>query len=896
MNIDILSMPRVRRRLPALGAGLILLFSFQLLAQTTGRQYLSGHVPKIVSRLQPTGRFPGTNRLHLAIGLPLRNPEALAQLLQQLYDSASPQYRQYLTPEQFTEQFGPTDADYQKVIAFARANGLTVAATHGNRLLLDVSGPAANIEQAFHLTLNVYRHPTENRTFFAPATEPSVDGDLPILDVSGLNDYARPHPRNLLIRPSSKTAAVEPRTGSGPNGEYFGNDFRTAYAPGTALKGSGQVVGLVEFDGYYLADITQYEGHAGLASVPLQNVLLDGFNGKPTTDASAVGEVSLDIEMAIAMAPGLAKVVVFEGDPITFIPNDVLNRMAASNSIKQLSCSWGWSGGPDGTTDNIFQQMAAQGQTFLNASGDTDAFTTSASSANGVDNPSLANAPSSSPYITQVGGTTLSTTSGAGWSSETVWNWGGGTGSSGGISSYYSIPSWQQGINTTTNHVSTTRRNIPDVALTADEIYVYYNNGDTGAFGGTSCATPLWAGFIALVNQQAMANGKPVVGFINPAIYTIGKGPNYAACFHDITTGNNTWSGSRTNYYATSSYDLCTGWGTPNGTNLINALAIPDSLGITPETGFTAVGPVGGPFTATAQTYSLTNSGATAFTWALQGKPAWLDVSSAGGTLNSHGAATIAVSLNSTANSLPAGTYATNLTFINRSGGLAQNRRLLLQVAQSMVKNGGFETGDFSGWTLADDHACLVDNGSISGLTPHSGTYFALLEHSGPRGFLSQTVSTVSNQTYLISLWLCNPGGRRTGGFTVLWNGTALFKNIEMMTTGWTNLQFLVTATNASSVLQFEGHPGHVRYGLDDVNVWPMPDSSIRSVAKTSDHAVRLSWNSLSGVTYLVQYSTNLADPNWLTASTNIATGPILMCTNTCGTDPQRFYRVLVVQ
>jgi subtilase family serine protease len=888
--------PKLRRWLPAFGAGLILVSGFKLPAQTTARHYLSGHMPEIVSRLQPAGRFPGTNRLHLAIGLPLRNPDALAQLQQQLYDPASPQYRRYLTPEQFAERFGPTEADYQKVIAFARANGLTVTATHGNRLLLDVSGPAANVEQAFHLTLNVYRHPTENRTFFAPAAEPSVAGDLPILDLSGLNNYTRPHPRNRLIRSTSKTAAVAPRTGSGPAGQYFGNDFRTAYAPGTALKGSGQVVGLVEFDGYYPADITHYEAQAGWTNVPLQNVLLDGFNGTPTTDANAVGEVSLDIEMAIAMAPGLAKVVVFEGDPINFVPNDVLNAMAASNSIKQFSCSWGWSGGPDGTTDNIFQQMAAQGQTFLNASGDTDAFTTGVGSMNGVDNPSLANAPSSSPYITQVGGTTLSTASGAGWSSETVWNWGGGTGSSGGISSHYSIPGWQQGINTTTNHVSITQRNIPDVALTADEIYVYYNNGDTATFGGTSCAAPLWAGFIALVNQQAVASGKPVVGFINPAIYALGKGPDYAVCFHDITAGNNTWSGSRTNYYATSGYDLCTGWGTPNGTNLINALANPDSFGVTPETGFTAVGPVGGPFTATTQTFLLTNPGETPFTWVLQGKPSWLDVSSVGGTVNPNNTATVVVDLNSTTYSLVAGTYAATLTFTNQIRGFSQSRRFLLQVAQSVVQNGGFETGDFSGWTLAVNQNVRVDNGSLSGIAPHSGNYLAVLGHSGSRRYLSQTVSTVSNQTYLISLWFYKPAGRRAGEFTVLWNATTFLNRIELMTAGWTNLQFMVRATNASSVLKFGGSLGRARYGLDDVNVWPMPDASIRSVAKTSDHVVRFSWNALPGVTYLVQSSTNLADPHWLTTSTNTATGPVLTCTNACGTDPQRFYRVLVAQ
>ena len=111
------------------------------------------------------------------------------------------------------------------------------------------------------------------------------------------------------------------------------------------------------------------------------------------------------------------------------------------------------------------------------------------------------------------------------------------------------------------------------MALTADNVYVAYGNGSSGEYGGTSCAAPLWAGFLALVNQQAATSGKSSVGFINSAIYAIAAGSNYAVCFHDVTTGNNTLSSSPNLFYATNGYDLCTGLGTPNGTNLINALA-----------------------------------------------------------------------------------------------------------------------------------------------------------------------------------------------------------------------------------------------------------------------------------------------------------------------------------
>jgi hypothetical protein len=145
-------------------------------------------------------------------------------------------------------------------------------------------------------------------------------------------------------------------------------------------------------------------------------------------------------------------------------------------------------------------------------------------------------------------------------------------GSSGGFSTSVNIPSWQVGISMTTNQGSTTKRNIPDVALTASNVYIRDNNGSSGTVTGTSCAAPLWAAFIALVNQQAAASGRPSVGFLNPTIYSIGSGANYSTCFYDTTTGNNKSTLSPTKYNAVAGYDLCTGWGSPRGNALIDAL------------------------------------------------------------------------------------------------------------------------------------------------------------------------------------------------------------------------------------------------------------------------------------------------------------------------------------
>lgn len=549
------------------------------------RQVLHGTVPGVTAGLQPIGRLEATKRLNLAISLPWRDREALTNLLEQITDPTSPQYRHYLSTAQFTAMFGPTEQDYQALIDFAQANGLAVTTRHPNRMLLDVNASVADIEKALHITMHLYEHPTEARTFYAPDAEPWLDLSVPVFNISGLNDYILPHPKYIPMDINSLER--EPHLGSGPAGTYLGYDFRNAYVPGTPLTGSGQVVGLFQFDGYYPSDIVAYEALAGLPNVPLQNVLLDGFNGVPV-NPGAVGEVSLDIEMVISMAPGVSKVMVYEAGP-NGLQDDILNRMVTDNEARQLSSSWGWSGGPSATTDQIFQEMIAQGQTFFNASGDSDAFPPGA-----VDDPNLPNAPSDNPFITQVGGTILSTTGPKGsWVSETVWNrYDGTNGASGGISSFYSIPVWQQGIDMTTNQGSFTKRNTPDVALTAENVWTIANQGQGSPVGGTSVAAPLWAGFTALMNEQAFANGDPAVGFLNPAIYAIGKGPyaNYTNAFHDIVTGNNTNAVSTNLFFAVPGYDLCTGLGSPAGTNLINLLAPIASLTIDVATNYVVGG------------------------------------------------------------------------------------------------------------------------------------------------------------------------------------------------------------------------------------------------------------------------------------------------------------------
>lgn len=549
---------RFRILLPLLAAWLVLLLPK---VEAAPRRALSRHIPAAVSNLQPIGRLASNTPLTLEIALPWRNVEQLPALIEEIYDPASTNYHHYLTPQQFNEKFAPTAADYQALITFAQTRGLHVTQTFPDSTLLVVSGTVIDVENAFHTRLQVYPHPHENRNFFAPEIEPSLDLSVTVQTISGLDNLVVPRPMSLHRKPQTTTAQPNAFTGSAPGGSFIGKDFRAAYLPGISLTGAGQKVGLLEFDGYYAADITAYENQAGLSPVPLTNVVISPFDGSIGTNNI---EVALDIEMAVAMAPGLSQIVVYEGTT----GNAILTQMANDTSVSQFSASWTYS--TDSTTTNLFARLAAQGQSFFNASGDSGAYTS------GGNSPAP---PTDVPYLTSVGGTTL-TTSGPGgaWVSETVWNWidtgqANNGASSGGISRRYSIPSWQKGISMTSNGGSTTFRNIPDVALTADNIYVICNNGSPGEVGGTSASCPLWAAFTALINQQNQMTGGTNIGFINPAVYAIGKGAEYASSFHDITTGDNHNSITSSKYSAVAGFDLCTGWGTPIGGALISALA-----------------------------------------------------------------------------------------------------------------------------------------------------------------------------------------------------------------------------------------------------------------------------------------------------------------------------------
>ncbi len=526
---------------------------------------LGGHIPPIVAAAQRLNRVDAGEKVSLALVLPLRNQVQLNTLLERLYTPGDLLYGQFLTPDEFARQFAPTSADYDAVITFAKSQGLTVVGTHANRTVVDVVGTAQTVENTFAVRLDRYQL-QNGRVFRAPAGEPQIPAHLAgrLAAVIGLDTAAVWHTHNVLLTPqtANRGFAAPHQTGSGPGGGLTPSDIKTAYnLNGIGANGAGQSLALFELDGYKASDISAYESNYGLPNVPLQNVLVDGYSGAA---GSGAGEVTLDIELQLAVAPGVNKVIVYEGPNSSAGVVDTYNRIATDNLAKSISTSWGLaenssSASTRNSENQTFQQMAAQGQSIFAAAGDSGAYDNGSSLS--VDDPA------SQPYMTGVGGTALRTVSAGGaWSSETTWNGGSvsaGAGG-GGISTVWAIPSYQSGVG-----ASTTGRNVPDVSLAADPNtgYSIYFNGGWNIYGGTSCAAPLWSAFVACVNQSRIAAGKSTLGFANTLIYQIGKGSRYSTDFHDIADNSTNLS-----YHATAGYDNATGWGTINGAGLFTDL------------------------------------------------------------------------------------------------------------------------------------------------------------------------------------------------------------------------------------------------------------------------------------------------------------------------------------
>jgi subtilase family serine protease len=334
---------------------------------------LTHHVRAVTlnGQARVVGQLPATQALHLVIVLPLRNEAGLASFLEDLYNPYSGSFRQFLSVQQFTAKYGPTQENYDAVVNFAKANGFTVTGTSRNRLNVQVTGSVANVEKAFHVTLGVFQHPTENRTFYAPDREPTADLGFQLWHISGLDNYSIP--RSALEHRDANNDGSKASIGSCPQSSFCGSDMRAAYYGGTALTGSGQSLGLLEYLGTDLADLATYFKNAGQTNnVP---ITLDSTDGTPVSCLANQGcddtEQTIDMTQAIGMAPGLSSLVMYIGSSDTAI----FNGMATANPLNaQLSSSWTWSPADPDTDKPYFMEFAAQGQNLFQAAGDSRAW------------------------------------------------------------------------------------------------------------------------------------------------------------------------------------------------------------------------------------------------------------------------------------------------------------------------------------------------------------------------------------------------------------------------------------------------------------------------------------------------------------------------------------------
>ena len=614
------------------------------------------HVRDVVlnGQAQSVGRLPATQPMRLVLVLPHRNQAALDNFLKEIYDPSSASYRRFLTVEEFTNMFGPSQEDYDAVVSFAGAHGLTVVGTSSNRMNVDVTGPVANVEEAFHVTMGVYQHPTENRTFYAPDREPTPDLAVALWHISGLDNYSIPQPALVRRNPGVTPDAT---TGSCPSSSFCGSDMRTAYYGGTALTGSGQSLGLLEYYGTDLADLKTYFKNAGQTNnVP---ITLKSTDGTSTSCLASAGcddtEQTIDMTQALGMAPGLSSLVMYVGST----DSAIFNAMATASPLNaQLSSSWTWSPADPNTDKPYFQEFAAQGQNLFQASGDSAAWKSSSRIY-----------PADDVYLTSVGGTDLVTSSAGGpWSSETAWANGGG-----GISpDKFAIPSWQTATASGCSKCSKTYRNAPDVSANAN--YTFYVCADqttctANDYGGTSFAAPMWAGYLALANQQSLANGGTALGFINPTLYTIGLGSSYTSDFHDITGGSN-------GYAATTGYDLATGWGSPNGAALINALlGTPVTPGFSLSASPTSVSVAQGSSGTSTITSTVTGGFDSAVSLTATGQPTGVTVGFSPTSITGDGTSTLTMTV---ASSTVAGTY--SITVTGTSGSTTETTAVSLKV------------------------------------------------------------------------------------------------------------------------------------------------------------------------------------------------------------------------
>ncbi len=546
---------------------------------------------------------PMRSAFDVVLALPRQG--ALDAYLAGLTSPSSPDYRRFLTPGEFARDFGAPASAVASLRAYFSSFGLRVGALSAGHLVLHVAGSTTRIARAFDAPLATVRTSTGLAAqFTSRATLPASEARL-VTTVAGLSSVVTPQPMDLVARRAhSATVGSCPLAGSSsgttPNalGGYTVNQQAALYglnAPwAKGDTGVGQTIGIFELAPYSTGDVNTFFSCYSI-SPAVSNVLVDGGSSSPNDL-----EPTFDVEEAAALAPG-ATIKVYVGPNNDTGPTDVLLRIADDDTASIMSTSWG-DCETDPTNDPaaeqpIFEQMAAQGQTVLAAAGDAGS-----SDCVGITNSLPAvDDPASQPYVTGIGGLTVSNTTPL---QQSVWNDGIGTGGGaggGGASALWPRPSWQDapGIS-----ASDAMRMVPDISAMADPstgFIDYFTGNPNGtctsdcsqawsSIGGTSVGPPLVSAMIAVATQ---ACGVGRLGFLNPTLYSMAR---KGTGFDDVTQGSNDLYGVGV-YDANVGYDMASGLGSPDASTFISdlcpvALSAQDSSFIAATTSATVPGPV----------------------------------------------------------------------------------------------------------------------------------------------------------------------------------------------------------------------------------------------------------------------------------------------------------------
>lgn len=512
---------------------------------SSGRAQVLHTVPAVLAKAHFLGHHDPSATLEVTVGLKLRNRAQLAVFLQNVQDPNSPDYHHFLTPQQFTEEYGPSQSSVGAVVQYLNAQGIRVRDVSSNHLLIHAEGQSAQMELAFSVTINDYS--LNGVTHYASASDPSLPSGLvqSVQSVMGLNDMEELHP--MLAPHSIHQRHGKPGGGGGTPSGYSPQQIATAYnwpSVTSTANGTGEKIAIGTAYSFKSSDVTGFWSHYGLPNHTVSIVPVDGSTTRANT------ETTIDIERSGAMAPG-ATILVYEGANAQFTTfTDVYNQIVTDDQATVMTTSWGAAESSTSTAtmqtdDNIFAQGAAEGISEFAAAGDNG-------SSDGTSNPDEADFPSSDPYVAAAGGTSLTLTSNNSISSETAWSDSGGA-----ESHYFAEPSWQVG----TNVPEDGYRQSSDLALDADPNtgYSVLYEGKWSVYGGTSFVAPQLAALFAV---KVSENGTRV-GQANKAVYAIANGSRYSSDFHDITSGSN---GA---FNAGPYWDHPTGWGSLNAGNLL---------------------------------------------------------------------------------------------------------------------------------------------------------------------------------------------------------------------------------------------------------------------------------------------------------------------------------------